>query len=83
METTTATSQRLRLSFPAWPGADYRVRYSRNLATPSQPVLFATTAGGQANQSMVTSQTSGPQNLWVDSAAPRGFFQIELVLNPY
>ncbi len=83
VETTAPASQRLRLSFPAWPGADYRVRYSRDLTAPSQPVLFATTASGQANQTTVTGQTSGPLNLWVDSAAPRGFFQIELVLNPY
>lgn len=79
-ETITSDNKRLRLSFPGRYGCDYRVLYSPDLETVSNPVLFSTTATGQADTESVRCLSTDPLNVWVDNFESQGFYRIELLL---
>ena len=85
VQTSTPTSRRLRLTFPALAGADYRVRYTPDLVAPAVAVPFATTAGGAATQTQlhIFGLANVTVNVWVDNAAARGFYEIELVVGQF
>jgi len=75
----TAAVIRLRLDFPTYPFARYRVQYRQQLTDTPIGVFFATTPTGPATLTEI--ETTGlPQTVYVDAGLPRGFFSVALVV---
>jgi Rieske Fe-S protein len=76
-------SKRLRLTFNARKGGKYRVRFTSSLEGQSVLVPFAQTAGGAGGLTPFVAQTNAMRDFWVDYTGDRGFFEVEMVVEPY
>ncbi len=85
VQASSPTNKRLHLSFPGRIGCAYQVTSSTNLQTWSDPVMFATTATGQANNASMIAQSTATQDVWVDNPNPNvnAFYRVELILVDY
>jgi len=83
VQSTTATSIRLRLQFRSLNSTFvYRVQYQRTLTDSPIFVNFSNTALGVASQSQVAGN-SLTRSVYVDATGTTGFFSIVLVVSPY
>lgn len=73
---------RLKLVFPVTSGAVYEILFQPDLSSPSQPISYATTPTGVANQTAVGPNFSGDFTAYVDASGPRGFFTVGVRLTP-
>jgi len=83
VQTSSPTNQRLRLVFPVRQGCVYQIGYSTDLVNWTEPVSFASTPNGTANQTSILAQTIDPLAVWVDSADLRGYYRVEVILTDY
>jgi Rieske Fe-S protein len=67
---------RLRLDFRSQRNVDYEVHFREALDKAPAPVAFATTADGALDQTVFTATSATSVSLFVERAAPAGFYQI-------
>lgn len=79
----SGSTQRFQLTFTPNANARYRVRFIPNFEAPASTVPFATSLAGIANQVQLATANNDPRSVWVDATATRGFFSIELIIDPY
>ena len=70
---------RLQLEFLAHGGVNYEVRFRERLTDPWQPILFALTPNGPANQDLLIGN-GDPNTVYVDRATPTGFYAVSMFL---
>ena len=80
LESTSGANRRMRLTFPTMAGSTYYVRHTADLSTPFQIINFSKTAGGSANQTIVTG-TGSTKSVYVDSTGNTAFFVLELIVS--
>ena len=81
---SSGATKRFQISFPAKRGASYRVLYTANLTTAPTAVAFAKTSGGSATMAVYSHATADAnRSFWVDSAVERGFYLLDMIVNPY
>lgn len=73
---------RLRLKADILPYSNYRVYFQQALTDVAQVVPFSNTPAGATTLTSAFT-TSSPVTVYVDAAAPRGFYSIALVATPY
>lgn len=82
VQSTTASTIRLRLQSPTTSTFVYRVQYRASLLDPPVFVNFSNTAGGALNQTQFTGNGS-IKTLYVDATGTAGFFSVVLIVTPY
>jgi len=83
VQSTTASTIRLRLQFPTTTTFVYKVQYQASLADAPVYVNFASSAGGTLNQTQFISINGGLKSIWVDATGTSGFYSIALIVTPY
>ena len=79
LESSYASSRRMRLTFPTMAGSQYHVRRTADLNAPFEIISFANTAAGAANHTTLTGN-GATKSIWVDSSESAGFFVLELLV---
>ena len=79
LASTSGTVRRMKLTFPTMAGSKYHVRQTADLSAPFQIMSFSNTAGGTANQTILTGN-GAIKSVWVDSSGSAGFFVLELLV---
>jgi Rieske Fe-S protein len=83
IQSTTATTIRLRLQFPSLNNTFiYRVMYQQTLTDAPVFVMFSNTAAGAAIQNQVAGNGL-VRSVYVDASGTTGFFSIALIVSPY
>jgi nitrite reductase/ring-hydroxylating ferredoxin subunit len=80
VHSSSSGSTRMRLTFPTINGSLYKVRYSPDLSSPFEPIYFATTSAGVADQDLFEA-TGAPATVYVDTSGTTGFFTLELMVS--
>ena len=79
VESSAPGTVRMRLSFPAIAGGQYRIRHAAALADPFVIASFAITAVGPADKTVLNG-TGATASVWVDSANTTGFYVLDLLV---
>jgi Rieske Fe-S protein len=84
-QSVNGATRRFRLTFPTKQGARYRVKFTEDLAKPPVTIPFFTTATGASSVTIVTqtAPTPNPRTVYVDSTSAKGFYVVEMVVDPY
>ncbi len=82
VQSSTASTIRLRLQFPTLSQSTYRVQYQQTLTDAPVFVNFATTSGGSLSASSLAGN-GGIRSAWVEATGTTGFFTVALIVSPY
>lgn len=80
--TNNGSTIRIRLKFPTFEHGRYRVQFRQELADEPQNILVSTTPTGVPNLAEVSGDGQ-VQTVYVESALPRGFFSVALIVEPF
>jgi|SRR6185503_4533078 len=68
---------RFQLDFPTFDAVEYEVQFRQNVRDAWQPVLFALSPDGPADQASLIGNTA-PATVFVDRTAPTGFYTVSI-----
>ena len=82
--TPVTGTQRYQITFPVKQGGSYRILYTPDLTTTATVVNFSNSVSGTINQSVFNSSTNNAaKSVWVQNAAVKGFYMVEMLMPQY
>lgn len=82
--TPVTGTQLFKMTFPVKQGGKYRILYTPDLTTTPVVVSFSNSVGGSINQTHFNAPAnSAAKDVWVQNAAVRGFYMVEMLMPEY